>query len=169
MSNESSFSALPERAIERLFARFAAMYGDAAMQRMFGAQSADAVKSVWAQGLARLDVHQLKSGIQRLEDSGSGFPPSLPEFIEACRYMPAPVPAAHRPALPPPPRTAEQLASGRQRVNELVAKVGSTRPNDPLAWAERVVRRYRNREPISHRCYVMACESLTDAGREVPR
>lgn len=162
--------ALPDRAIERLFARFAAMYGDAAMKRMWGQQSAEAVKGIWAVSLSRFSMEQMLNGLRVLEDAGKSFPPTLPEFIAACQHKPEPVPAMHKPLLPPPDRTPEEMAAAREKVEQLVSRVGRQKQGDPLRWAYRVIERYRAKDRmVAHMSYTMALAALTEAGREIPK
>jgi hypothetical protein len=164
-----SSDVLPDRAIERLFARFAAMYGDAAMKRMWGQQDADAVKAIWAQSLGRFGMGEILSGLRAIEDAGNTFPPTLPEFIAACRRKPEPIPAEHRPLLPPPTRTAEEVAAGHALAQRIARDIGQKPQRDPAAWAYRVIGRYRGGDKVvSHAAYKGAIEALQNLGREVP-
>lgn len=166
--SEAMSQALPYRVIERLFARFAAMYGDAAMRRMWGQQQPDAVKGIWCDSLGRYTVEQILAGLRHLEESGVTFPPSLPEFIALCRRKPAPVIAMHQPLALPAPRTDGELAAAREKVERLVATVGSEQHRDPLEWAHRVVQRYEGGDKVVAHCsYTMARAALQEAGREV--
>jgi hypothetical protein len=136
---DQSFNALPERAIERLFARFAAMYGDQHMRRMWGQQDVEQVKFAWARALWRFDLQALLAGIQALERSGQAFPPSLPEFVALCQQASQSAAEAHRPALPVPDRTAEQIAAGAQQMAQVRSAITLRGPD--RAWAQRVLER----------------------------
>lgn len=169
MSSLHSSAALLDRATERLFARFAAMYGDAAMKRMWGQQSPEAVKAIWANSLGRFDVQAIMAGLRNLEDAGNTFPPTLPEFMAACRRKPEGTPEAHRPLLPPPARTAEEIAAGKAMADRIVAAMSSRPQRDPAAWAHKVISRYRGGDrSVAHASYKIAQEALQNLGREVP-
>jgi hypothetical protein len=160
---------LPERAVERLFARFTAMYGQGAMKRMWLDMPLAEVKSVWADSLSRFTMPELLAGLRYLEDAGSTFPPTLPEFVAACRRKPEPTPAAHRPLLAPPPRTPEEIAAGHALAQRIAAQVSSGPRRDPAASAYRVIERYRSGDKVvSHAAYKGAIEALENLGREVP-
>lgn len=162
--------ALPERAVERLFARFVAMFGQSAMQRMWLDAPLAEVKSAWADSLSRFTMDELLRGIRNLEDEGRSFPPTLPEFIAACRRKAETTPPEHRPLLPLPARTAEEVAAGKAITDRIVREVAcGRRQRDPAAWAYRVIERYRAGDrKVAHASYKCAVEALTDLGREVP-
>lgn len=166
MSNPQMSAALLDRAMERLFARFAAMYGDAAMKRMWGQQSPEAVKAIWADSLSRFDVQSIMAGLRNLEDAGNTFPPTLPEFIGACRRKPETVPAEHRPLLPPKALTAEERAAGKV-IADRIAREFSRRPQrDPAEWAYRVIKRYEGGDKVvAHASYKIAQDALRELGR----
>jgi hypothetical protein len=67
---------LPARAVDRLFARFVAMYGLGAMQRMWGDSPTEDVKGVWADSLGRFSLDEILGGLRALEDAGLAFPPT---------------------------------------------------------------------------------------------
>lgn len=132
MSSLHTSAGLLDRAVERLFARFAAMFGDAAMKRMWGQQSPDAVKAVWADSLRRFDVQAIMAGLRNLEESGATFPPTLPEFVAACRRKPEATPPEHIRALPVPSRTAAEIASGAEQMARVRQMLGrAVRRMDP--------------------------------------
>jgi hypothetical protein len=167
MSNPQMSAALFDRAMERLFARFAAMYGDAAMKRMWGQQSPEAVKAIWADSLARFDVQAIMAGLRNLEDAGNTFPPTLPEFIAACRRKPETVPAEHRPYLPPPEPSAAERAAGKALADRIARQIAA-RPagRDPAEWAYRVIKRYEGGDRgVAHASYKQAQDALRELGR----
>lgn len=168
-STHQQSAVLPDAAVERLFARFAAMYGDGAMRRMWGQQDADAVKAIWARALGRVELPAIATGLQALEDAGSTFPPALGEFVAACRSKPAVVPPEHRKLLPPPDRTPEEIAAGHAMAKRIASAVRPDQPRDPAAWAYRVIERYRGKDrAVAHASYKCALEALHNLGREVP-
>lgn len=169
MDAQTTFQPLPHRAIDRLFARFAAMYGDAAMKRMWGQQQPDAVKGIWGDSLGRFTVEQILVGLRALEESGVTFPPSLPEFVAICKRRPPPVVAAHQPFALPAPRTEGDIVAAREKVERLVATVGREPKHDPAEWAYKAIRRYRGGDKGVADCsYRFALEALTNLGREIP-
>ena len=70
---------LPEHWVAALFARFQARYGHKWTSAMQGIEEI-AVKE-WAQGLANITGEQMRQG---LADWNEPWPPSLPEFRNAC-------------------------------------------------------------------------------------
>ncbi len=74
--------ALPEAWIERLFARFEAMYGARFADAWKGCNLAN-VKAVWAETLGALTRDELATGVAACQKKP--FPPTLPEFITLCR------------------------------------------------------------------------------------
>jgi hypothetical protein len=168
MQSQATFQPLPDRAVERLFARFAAMYGDAAMKRMWGQQNAEAVKGIWADSLGRFSVDQILVGLRELEVSGVTFPPTLPEFVDTCRRSGS-GPENVR-LLPPKERTAEEIAAGRAMAERVTQAVhDGRRGRDPAEWAYRVIARYRSGDKVVADCsYRFALEALKNLGREIP-
>lgn len=81
----SSHNPLPAALIERLFSRLIAIYGTQKIAPMWAGADLDEVKAVWAQDLGRFEPPTIGAGIQALIDSGSQWPPNLPEFVEICR------------------------------------------------------------------------------------
>lgn len=82
-------SALPSAWVDRLFDRFAAMYGKAWWDCWLEVPMAD-VKDCWRSGLARFSGADLKRGLERCAVE-CRFPPTLPEFAALC--LPPAVPA----------------------------------------------------------------------------
>lgn len=117
-------AALPSAAVDRLFARFVAIYG---AQKMAGAwANVDPIErcAVWSEALGRFDLQAIGDAVRELAEDGTGWPPTLPEFVAMVQAQRAPVPAAHRPALPVPNRTAADLAAGRAQMDRLKAMLG---------------------------------------------
>jgi len=98
---------LPEPWIERLFARFEAMYGARFADAWKGCSIAH-VKAVWAEDLGGFSRDELAAGIAGCRSRD--WPPTLPEFMKLCRP-----PIDHQAALL---EAIEQMArreSGRDR------------------------------------------------------
>ena len=75
-------SALPEPWIERLFARFEAMYG-ARFADAWKSCNLHNVKQVWAECLGGYSREELATGV--LACMSKDWPPTLPEFAKLCR------------------------------------------------------------------------------------
>lgn len=80
-----SHEPLPAAWVDRLFARFTAMYGSQKVGAMWADADREEVKGVWAQQLGRFEPPTIAAAIQSLIDSGDPWPPTLPGFVEACR------------------------------------------------------------------------------------
>ena len=74
--------ALPESWIERLFARFSAMYGAKFADAWRGCNIAD-VKAVWGDALGGYSRDELAAGVAKCLQRD--WPPTLPEFLKLCR------------------------------------------------------------------------------------
>ena len=91
-------SALPEQWIDRLFARFATMYGKHWLELWAGVPM-EAVKATWAEDLGGISGEQIRRALDHRK-THSTFPPTCPEFVALCRqfrdtpattiYLPAP-------------------------------------------------------------------------------
>ena len=66
----------------------------------------------WQTGLAGLDIHQIKHGLNVVKESGNEWPPSLPEFRAMCKATKGhPSFKEFPPALPPPEVDPEYVES----------------------------------------------------------
>lgn len=75
-------SALPDAWVERLFARFEAMYGAKFSAAWQGCNLSN-VKAVWAEDLGGYSGQEISAGIAKCREMD--WPPTLPEFLKACR------------------------------------------------------------------------------------
>jgi hypothetical protein len=73
------------RWVDSLFERLVAMYGSQKVAAMWSGAPIDMVKQTWADQLSRFPAATIGAALQKLVDSGDGWPPTLPEFVEACR------------------------------------------------------------------------------------
>lgn len=64
----------------RVWAIFSGMYGSR-HSRDFG----ESVPDIWRQAIAGLNHFEIERGLRRLTASGSGSPPTLPQFMKACK------------------------------------------------------------------------------------
>jgi hypothetical protein len=110
MTSPGSQSVLPDRWIDRLFQRFAEMYGKHWLD-MWAGIAIDGVKATWAADLAGCSADQIRHALDHCR-TRLKFPPTCPEFVSICReyrktgqsvvYLPAPKTAM-------PPEIAEKL------------------------------------------------------------
>ena len=79
---ETRMNPLPIAWIEKLFGRFSAMYGNNFMDMCRG-MDLQSVKGAWAEDLAGYTGEEIKRGVEWCKRQA--WPPSLPEFLSACR------------------------------------------------------------------------------------
>jgi hypothetical protein len=155
----------PLHAIDRLFARFIAIYGAQKTAAAWGNGDADERALVWHQALAKYPMSAVGDALRELAETGTGWPPTLPEFVALVKAkMPQPM---HMKALPLPDRTADEVAAGAAQMAAIRESVGQK--NDPATWAYRVIERYRSGDSVvAHSSYKLAQQALKNLGREVP-
>jgi len=86
-SSTEQQSTLVETATHRLWERFENRYGSLWMDRWAGLPLAR-VKAEWADELKCFTLEALRYGFESVKDSP--YPPTLPEFVAACRRAPRP-------------------------------------------------------------------------------
>ncbi len=91
-TSQPKSSALPEEWIERLFARFEAMYGAKFADAWKGCDLRN-VKVVWAETLGSLGRDELSAGVAGCMTRE--WPPTLPEFVKLCRQPDPNAPGGH--------------------------------------------------------------------------
>lgn len=79
---DASDAAIPMMWIDRMFQRFAGMYGKHWLDMWVGMDLAG-VKQIWAEDLAGLTPVEVKRGMDAC--GGRTFPPTLPEFRNLCK------------------------------------------------------------------------------------
>ena len=130
---------LPDAWVERLFLRFAGIYGSQKVAAMWGDLTEENVANVrlmWGQALGEFRAETIAAALAALPSRASGWPPSLPEFVDLCRQA-AQARANAEPALAAlaaPPVDPVQARANVERVTEAVAGA-VTAKRDPLAWA----------------------------------
>jgi len=103
--------ALPPAAVERLFARFTAIYGAQKMAGAWGNVDVAERNATWSEGLGRYSLEVVGDAVRELAVEGTGWPPSLPEFAAVCqRHHDRPGRSVL--TLPVPNRTASEIANG---------------------------------------------------------
>lgn len=68
---------------DALWRRLAGMFGAETLARKFG----ESPPEEWRLSLSRLTDFELQRGLRRLNDSGKGHVPTLPEFLRMCREV----------------------------------------------------------------------------------
>lgn len=127
---------LPAGWIDRIFAKFATLWGTQKIGSMWAGSSLEEVKADWSHQLAGFEGRAIGIALQDCADSGREWPPSLPEFKGMCREA-AKFHASQTTALPPPksdPAIARAGVNAAER--QIAAQIGSG-PRDPLFWAKR--------------------------------
>lgn len=124
-------SALPESWIERIFQRMEGRYGALFHDRWKGCDL-DNIKATWAEELAPYAAkpEAISHALKVL--ATTKFPPTLPEFIDACRHAPDPYAPAKLPHKP----TEEEIKHQRELAGQVKEAV-STREFDGMLWAKR--------------------------------
>jgi hypothetical protein len=75
--------ALPSEWVDRLFQRFAVIYGNRLFSNFDGIPLED-VKAAWGQELGRFDAEALKKALETLRTAHPSYPPTLYEFEALC-------------------------------------------------------------------------------------
>jgi hypothetical protein len=116
---------LPQQWVERIFQRFLALYGTTKLGAMWQGTDVELVKAVWAEALGRYPRDALSEAVLALPEEHGAWPPSLPEFVAIVRRKAEPTLDMHRPALPVPRRTPDEIAAGAeqmQRIRQLLGR-----------------------------------------------
>jgi len=144
---------LPSKAIDRLFDRLMATYGNEWTNRWQGLDS-QSVKSLWA--------HELSGYSNRLEAIAwalENLPPRSPnviEFKQLCRLAPMP----DVPKLPEPKADPERVKAELAKLKVMVNAPQQTSAVDPKAWAKRIVARHESGDRITPTTLRVALDSL---------
>lgn len=124
---------LPSSWVEALFAKLAAMYGDAFVRKWQGIEKSELI-AAWSEALgpyADDGEHRgqrIKWALSHLQ-SNSTFPPSLPEFVALVRQAPRPQPIA----LNAPTMSIDEVAP---HIAEMAKKIAAPK-QDHLGWARK--------------------------------
>ena len=145
--------------VDRLFARFAAMYGAQKLASMWAGADLESVKETWGAALSRYSTHSIGQAVADLLASGEDWPPTLPRFAEMCRQAGI---ARHQAqdaaqALPAPGRSF----TDRQSADRMLSAI-DVRGNrgDPKAWARRIMDAVSAGEDVSACRRSMAMRAL---------
>lgn len=131
-TSPGSLTVLPEAWIEKIFLKFEARYGSLFHDRWKGCDLAN-VKATWAEELANFGNKPEAIGYALKVLASAKFPPTLPEFFEACRNAPEP----YAPALPYVPTASDRERMKAMANKAALAVTGKSDEYDPLLWAKR--------------------------------
>lgn len=145
---------LPSKAIDRLFDRLTATYGNEWITRWQGLDG-QAIKSLWA--------HELSVYGNRLEAIAwalENLPPRAPNVIEF-KHLCRSAPALEAPKLPEPKADPERLKQELSKLGEVRAKaVAGAGLVDHKAWARRIIGRFDAGDRINPTSLRFAREAL---------
>jgi hypothetical protein len=112
----ANVSALPDSWISKIFAKFEARYGSLFIDRWKDCNMAN-VRETWAEELANFEDKPECIGHALKVLATSKFPPTLPEFLEACRQAPRKeAPALRYVPTPEDEERARQAAASAAKV-----------------------------------------------------
>lgn len=127
-SSTAKQSAWLDAAITRVWERFENRYGSLWMDRWAGLPMAR-VKAEWADELRGFTADAIRYGFDAVKDGR--FPPTLPEFVEACRRAPKP----RLVALDAPPIPQEKLNARLAEIGKFCQEFGR-RPGNSASDGE---------------------------------
>lgn len=125
-------TALPESWISKIFKRLEGRYGSLFLDRWIRCDMAN-VKLVWAEELAGFQDNPaaIAYALKALQDQQ--FPPTLPEFLAACRRAPG----MNQPAMITHKLTPEETERSREMAEKAAQAVKQSEGYDGLLWAKR--------------------------------
>lgn len=124
-------SALPDAWIDRLFQRFALMYGNNWASKWAGLPMAD-VKAAWAADLAFASADQIRKALDYCKGHNP-HPPSSPEFVGLCRSF---APAMDTRSMLEDQRQGDMPEGVQQAIAEFLTP---GRKRDPRDWAREIL------------------------------
>lgn len=119
-----SARALPPEAVDRLFARFVAIYGAQKMAAAWGNVDPAERNATWLEALSRFPLDVIGDAVRELAEDGGSWPPTLPEFVDRCERHEQ-RPGRNVRALPVPRRTEREISYGAEqmrRIREMLAR-----------------------------------------------
>jgi len=139
-----SHQPLPASWVDRLFGRFSATWGVQKMGAMFPTETHDEVRGVWAEQLGRFAPESIRAALQSATDSGREWPPSLSEFVEACRQASV-ARQQHAPVklLDTPRTSADEAHANVERIRSLMHN-----PKPGREWAYHLLARGERGETV---------------------
>lgn len=144
---------LSTKAVDRIFQRLAATYGER-WDRSLGSAPMGDVKAAWAHELAGFAEHltSIAWALEHLPDRC----PNVIEFRNLCRKAPAP----ELPRLPEPEASPERLRAELAKLADVRKAARAGGDADPRAWARRIVARAEAGQPVSSLPLRLAREAL---------
>lgn len=123
-TSQPTVSALPDAWISKIFAKFEARYGSLFIDRWKDCNMAN-VRETWAEELANFEDKPECIGYALKVLATSKFPPTLPEFLEACRQAPRKeVPALRYVPTPEDEERARQAAASAAKAIKKISGDG---------------------------------------------
>ena len=113
---------LPSARVARIFVRLTAIYGSQKMSAMWDEVPMDERREVWGQALGRFKPESIAAVVQGLPASASGWPPTLPEFVEMVRVASVEI-AQQSPLALPDDSQIVNPETARARLAEIMAKM----------------------------------------------
>lgn len=141
------------KAIERLFDRLLATYGNEFVTK-YGGMDSGKVKTVWAHELGAFDesLHRIAWALENLPERC----PNVIEFKKLCHVAPSPEVLR----LPEPKADPARLAAELAKLAPLRAKLADVQKVDSRDWARRIVARRAAGDSITPAQYRMALNAL---------
>jgi hypothetical protein len=153
--------------VDKLFLWFMTIFGSQKMATAWGNVPAPERAAVWGRALGKYPAKTVYAAMNDLAEHGTGWPPTLPEFVQMVRDS-APRPE-HQPALPPPARTAADIEAGARIAKEIAQTTASAGSKEPSAWAFRVLERADDRDSgLSPVSIQFALEAIHNTGKRPP-
>lgn len=123
---------LPPQWVERIWERFALVYGHTRTAPMFDGADIAEVKAFWAHQLSGFSGATIGAALRALVDRADSWPPTLPEFVQLCRQFNRPE-HAQSAMLPAPPVSEES----RSAASAALEAISIPDESDYLFWARR--------------------------------
>lgn len=144
--------------IDRLFARFAAMYGNR-FADMWAGINVDDVKKCWSDELRVFSVDQVGAAVDGLKSHN--FPPTLPEFLQLCAASKAKATVTYIKAVPRLQEKEQPEAWTRAKAEcmKWAQHFAEKRPSNE--WANRILKRAEAGEHIPADSMRMAMEAMS--------
>jgi hypothetical protein len=147
--------------IDRLFARFGAMYGSKFLDMWANSEMSD-VKKCWSDELRIFSVEQVGIAVGNLKVKN--FPPTLPEFLQLCEsaraLKPRVTPYIALPEVIKGDKNSQYIEEAKERCLETVARLGTTFGKPSNAWAHKILARHEAREHLPADSLRMARQAL---------
>lgn len=124
-SSTAKQSAWLDAAITRVWERFENRYGSLWMDRWAGLPMAR-VKAEWADELRGFTADAIRYGFESVKDNR--YPPTLPEFVDACRRCPRPF----TPALLPPVLPKDVISQRLAEIEGFCKQFGKRKASDDV-------------------------------------